>query len=68
MVEDENCTQYYFGPHGEIRTIMDIHGNKITFGYTDKSFYGADEWPIINNITDTVGRQVSFQYYQDGDT
>lgn len=68
MVEDENCTQYYFGPHGEIRTIMDIHGNKITFGYTDKSFYGADEWPIISNITDTVGRQVSFQYYQDGDT
>ena len=68
MVEDENCTEYYFGPHGEIRTIMDIHGNKITFGYTDKSFYGADEWPIISDITDTVGRQVSFRYYQDGDT
>ena len=68
MVEDENCTQYYFGPHGELRTIRDIHGNKITFGYTYKSFYGADKWPVINNITDTVGRKISFRYSQDGDT
>lgn len=68
MVENENCTQYYFGPHGELRTIRDVHGNKITFGYTYKSFYGADKWPVINSITDTVGRKISFQHYQDGDT
>lgn len=68
VVEDENQTEYYFGPHGEIRTIMDVHGNKITFDYTDKSFYGAENWPVINQITDSVGRKVNFRYYTDGDT
>lgn len=66
-VEDADCTDYYFGPHGEIRCIIDIHGNKIEFDYIDKDFYGAEQWPVINGITDSVGRRVEFSYTTDGD-
>jgi len=67
MVEDSDCTEYYFGPHGEIRSIIDIHGNKIEFSYTRTDFYGAENWPIIASITDTVGRTVDFNYTTDDD-
>ena len=66
MVEDSDCTEYYFGPHGEIRSIIDVHGNKIEFSYTDKDFYGAENWPVINGITDSVGRYIDFRYTSDG--
>ena len=67
MVEDADCTEYYFGPHGEIRSIIDVHGNKIEFSYTDKDFYGAEQWPVINSITDSVGRYIDFRYTKDDD-
>ena len=67
MVEDTDCTEYYFGPHGEIRSIIDVHGNKIEFSYTDKDFYGAEQWPVISSITDSVGRFIDFRYTTDGD-
>ncbi len=67
IVEDSDGTEYYFGMQGEIRTIMDRYGNKITFGYTDKDFYGASDMPIITEITDSVGRTIDFDYDDDDD-
>ena len=67
MVEDSDCTEYYFGPHGEIRSIIDVHGNKIEFSYTDKDFYGAEDWPVISGIVDSVGRYIDFRYTTDGE-
>lgn len=68
MVEDGDRTRYYFGTHGEIRSIIDVHGNKIEFGYKNKSFYGVGSKPVISYIKDTVGRTVSFNYTGNGDT
>ncbi|MBO5369074.1 MAG: RHS repeat protein, partial [Clostridia bacterium] len=66
IVEDSDCTNYYFGPHGEIRSIIDIHGNKMEFEYTYTSFYGANSMPLISGITDSVGRYVDFEYTSNG--
>ncbi|MBP3360063.1 MAG: RHS repeat protein, partial [Clostridia bacterium] len=67
MAEDSDCTKYYFGPHGEIRSIIDVYGNKIEFSYIYEDFYGAADVPIISSITDTVGRLISFRYTNDND-
>ncbi len=68
-VEDADGTMYYFGTRGELCTIADRFGNKITFEYISKNFFGAKNCPIISRITDTVGRTVNFSYTEvDGDT
>lgn len=66
IVNDANGTNYYFGKYGELYTIMDRYGNKITFNYQYKSFYGVNNCPIISKITDTVGRTVNFSYRSSG--
>ena len=62
VVDNPDGTKYYFGIYGELRTIMDIYGNKITFTYTSRDFYGAENSLLIKTITDSVGRTVSFDY------
>lgn len=67
MVEDSDGIKYYFGVYGELRTVMDRYGNKITFDYNFQNFYGAENVPILTRITDTVGRVVNFKYTVEGD-
>ncbi len=62
-VEDSNGTEYYFGMYGELRTIMDVYGNKIQFQYDYVDYYGAEEeMPRLDEITDSVGRIIDFEY------
>lgn len=69
IVDNPDGTKYYFGAYGELRTIMDRYGNKITFTYyDDKDFYGAENCLLIRTITDTVGRTVRFDYSDEGGT
>ena len=65
MVEDADLTTYYFGIYGELRRMQDIYGNVIDFYYEYKDFYGAEDMPVISQITDSVGRVVDFTYTSD---
>ena len=58
IVDNPDGTKYYFGKHGELRTIVDRYGNKITFDYTEQDFYGVNDSPVLSSITDTVGECV----------
>ena len=66
-VTDADGTKYYFGIYGELRTIADRFGNKITFTYKDKDLYGAQNCKLISKITDTIGRIVDFDYTDEGE-
>lgn len=67
IVSDADGRKYYFGSRGELLTICDRFGNKITFNYTAKNFYGSRNCPIISSITDSVGRKIRFSYNEGGD-
>jgi len=66
VTDSENKT-YYFGMYGELRTIIDRFGNKITFEYITKNLYGAINCQLISEITDTVGRTIDFDYITESD-
>lgn len=67
MVEDADLTTYYFGIYGELRRMQDIYGNIIDFYYQYKDFYGAEDMPVISQITDSVGRVIDFTYTTDSE-
>ncbi len=62
IVEDADGTEYYFGMYGELRTIMDIYGNRIQFQYDSADYYGAEDMPRLAEIIDSVGRVIGFDY------
>ncbi len=67
IVNDADGREYYFGIQGEIRVIRDRFGNKIEFWYDEMDFYGNSDYPVINMITDTVGRRVWIDYTTEDD-
>ena len=67
IVEDSNGTEYYFGMYGELRTIMDIYGNRIQLRYDYADYYGVEDMPRLAEIIDSVGRVIEFNYTTNAD-
>ena len=68
VVEDSDGTEYYFGMYGELRTMIDIYGNRIQFQYDEADYYGFENVPRLARIIDSVGRIVDFDYITNGDS
>ncbi|GGI45787.1 hypothetical protein GCM10008018_13870 [Paenibacillus marchantiophytorum] len=61
-LEYASMKREYFASDGRLLGIVDRFGNKITFSHLDRLMYDGQTYKVIDSITDTVGRMVSFTY------
>lgn len=61
---DEERKQSYFTKDGELIGIQDVHGNIISFKYKKVTINNVP-CSLIDTITDSIGRVVSFDYIED---
>lgn len=63
-VEDADGTMYYFGTRGELCTIADRFGNKITFEYISKNFFRCKKLSDYFPDNRYGGTYCKFQLYR----
>lgn len=58
---DETQNKTYFGSDGRLLGVRDLLGNEIKFTHINRNMNGRT-YPVISNIVDTIGRNISFNY------
>lgn len=70
-VDEKDGTKHYFGTDGRLLIQQDRHGNQIKFYCDTESYMNVwgkyKDYPYIEKIVDTLGREVVFRFEYDED-